>query len=49
MINKNFLLLPVILYPNEDWDYNLKKYKIIKKYEDDLSRISIKHIPTKLI
>ena len=26
MINKNFLSTsPVILYPNEDWDYNLKE------------------------
>ena len=50
MINKNFLhTSPIILYPNEDWDYNLKdNFESIKKYENDLTQISIKHIPSKV-
>lgn len=50
MINKNFLSTsPIILYPNDDWDYNLRENaESIEKYENDLSQISIKHIPTKV-
>ncbi len=50
MINKNFLSTsPIILYPNDDWDYNLRKnVESIEKYENDFSQISIKHIPTKV-
>ena len=50
MINKNFLSTsPIILYPNDDWDYDLREnVESIEKYENDFSQISIKHIPTKV-
>ena len=50
MINESFSSTsPIILYPNDDWDYNLRENaESIEKYENDLSKISIKHIPTKV-